>query len=88
MYRRSPTPQRHTIGPIPKEPSIIFVGPGGTLIEKDELKKITVDIRRNLPRGAVSASHGPIRYIVNPSDVTLVRRYNSIKFNGLHSQYL
>lgn len=74
MYRRSPTPQRLTTEPIPKAQSI-FVGPGGTLIDLNELKKITVDIRRNLPRGAVPAPHGPLRYVFNPSDVMLVRRY-------------
>ena len=79
MYRRSLTPQRLplTMEPIPKEQTI-FVGPGGTLIDLNELKKITVDIRRNLPRGGVSAAHGPIRYVVNPSEVVLARRYSSI----------
>jgi len=77
MYRRSLTPQRLTMEPTSKEQTI-FVGPGGTLIDLNELKKITVDIRRNLPRGGVSAAHGPIRYVVNPSEVVLARRYNSI----------
>lgn len=73
MYRRSPTPQRLTTEPIPKERSI-FCGPEGTRIDLNELKKITVDIRRNLPRGSTSGSHGPLRYMFDPSDVILVRR--------------
>ncbi|XP_046437767.1 uncharacterized protein LOC124188874 [Daphnia pulex] len=73
MYRRSPTPQRLTTEPIPKE-RCIFRGPEGTVIDLNELKKITVDIRRNLARGTIPASHSPLRYAFNPSDVVLVRR--------------
>lgn len=73
MYRRSPTPQRLTTEPIPKD-RCIFRGPEGTVIDLNELKKITVDIRRNLARGTIPASHSPLRYAFNPSDVVLVRR--------------
>lgn len=73
MYRRSPTPQRLTTEPIPKDRSI-FRGPEGTLIDLNELKKITVDIRRNLSRGTIPVLHGPLRYAFDPSDVILVRR--------------
>ena len=75
MYRRSrsPTPQRLTTEPIPKDRTI-FRGPEGTLIDLNELKKITVDIRRNLSRGTVPGPHGPLRYAFDPSDVILVRR--------------
>lgn len=73
MYRRSPPPQRLPTEPIPKDRSI-FRGPEGTVIDLNELQKITVDIRRNLSRGAVPASYGPLKYAFNPADVILVRR--------------
>jgi len=72
MYHRSPTPQRLTTDSIAKDSSI-FCGPEGTVIDLNELKKITVDIRRNLPRG-VAGSHGPLRFVFNPSDIVIVRR--------------
>jgi len=75
MYRRSPTPQRLTTESMPKDVgSAIFCGPEGTVIDLNELKKITVDIRRNLPRGVPAAPHGPLRFAFNPSDVMIVRR--------------
>jgi hypothetical protein len=58
---------------IPKERSI-FCGPEGTVIELSELKKITVDIRRTLPRGVIPAPHGPLRLVFNPADIMIVRR--------------
>lgn len=74
MYQRSPPPQRLTTEPTSKQ-SNIFVGPEGTLIDLNELKKITVDIRRSFSRSAVSVPHGPLRYAFKPSDFVLVRRY-------------
>lgn len=74
MYRRSPPPQRLPTEPIPKDRSI-FRGPEGTIIDLNELQKITVDIRRNLSRGSAPASYGPLKYAFNPADVILVRRY-------------
>lgn len=74
-YHCNPTSQRLTTEPIPKERSI-FIGPEGTLIDLNELKKITVDIRRNLSgsHGPVPFSHGPLRYAFDPADVILIRR--------------
>ena len=42
------------------------------MIDLNELKKITVDIRRNLGRNAAPA--GPLRYFFKPEDVVIVRR--------------
>lgn len=53
---------------------MIFRGPEGTLINLRELKKITVGIRRNLPRESSSASHAPLRYSFDPADFVLIRR--------------
>lgn len=48
----------------------VFRGPEGSGFDVNELKKITVDIRRNLPVDMVPIE----RSIVNPEDVVLVRR--------------
>ncbi|XP_023715942.1 thyroid hormone receptor-associated protein 3 isoform X3 [Cryptotermes secundus] len=48
----------------------VFRGPEGTGFDVNELKKITVDIRRNLPVDMVPIE----RSIINPEDVVLVRR--------------
>ena len=48
----------------------VFRGPDGSGFDINELKKITVDVRRNIPVGV-----DPIeRTIINPEDVVLVRR--------------
>ena len=48
----------------------VFRGPEGTGFDINELKKITVDVRRNIP-----VNVDPIeRTIINPEDVVLVRR--------------
>lgn len=65
--------QRLTTEPIPKQSSI-FVGPEGTRIDLNELKKITVDIRRTMSRNNASISHGPLRYAFKPEDFILIRR--------------
>ncbi|XP_069682832.1 zinc finger CCCH domain-containing protein 13-like isoform X3 [Periplaneta americana] len=59
-------------GSYKKEPSDhpVFRGPEGTGFDVNELKKITVDIRRNLPVDMVPIE----RNIINPEDVVLVRR--------------
>jgi Sex determination protein N terminal. len=48
----------------------VFRGPEGSGFDVNELKKITVDIRRNLPVDMVPIE----RSIINPEDVVLVRR--------------
>ena len=76
-HSRSPTPQRSTTTNQPPKPTRehnIFKGPEGTVIDLDELKKITVDIRRNLPRGVVANSHAPLCFLFNAEDVVIVRR--------------
>lgn len=85
LFHRSPEPynetyrtnaamsQRLTTEPIPKQSSI-FVGPEGTRIDLNELKKITVDIRRTMSRNNASISHGPLRYAFKPEDFILIRR--------------
>ncbi|XP_043204152.1 serine/arginine repetitive matrix protein 1-like isoform X2 [Amphibalanus amphitrite] len=50
-----------------------FYGPWGTKIAIHDLKKITVDIKRNLPKGKRSTSP-IIRRIINADDITLYRR--------------
>lgn len=65
--------QRLTTEPVPKQSSI-FVGPEGTRIDLNELKKITVDIRRSMSRNNASISHGPLRYAFKPEDFILIRR--------------
>ena len=56
-----------------------FYGPWGTKIAIHDLKKITVDIKRNLPKGKRSTSP-IIRRIINADDITLYRRNGSIVF--------
>lgn len=70
---RSPTPQRLNTDSNPKD-DMIFRGPEGTLINLRELKKITVGIRRNIPRESSSGSHVPLRYSFDPADFVLIRR--------------
>nr|CAD7427304.1 unnamed protein product [Timema monikensis] len=48
----------------------VFRGPEGSGFDISELKKISVDIRRNLPGSSVTVE----RNIINPEDVVLVRR--------------
>ncbi|XP_037078730.1 serine/arginine repetitive matrix protein 1-like isoform X2 [Pollicipes pollicipes] len=50
-----------------------FFGPWGTRIAVHDLKKITVDIKRNLPKGKRSSSP-IIRRIINADDIVLYRR--------------
>lgn len=50
-----------------------FYGPWGTRIATHDLRKITVDIKRNLPKG--KRSNSPIiRRIINADDIGLYRR--------------
>lgn len=60
-----------TLGGFKKESeNPVFRGPEGTGFDINELKKITVDVRRNIPVGVDTIE----RSILNPEDVVLVRR--------------
>lgn len=72
-HRRSPTPQRHTTESSVKE-DIVFRGPEGTAASLRDLKKIEIGIRRNLPGGSSSGSHGPLRYSLDLAAFVLIRR--------------
>ncbi|KAJ9595778.1 hypothetical protein L9F63_013022 [Diploptera punctata] len=48
----------------------VFRGPEGSGFDINELKKITIDVRRNIPAGMDSIE----RNIIKPEDVVLVRR--------------
>lgn len=65
----------------------LFKGPEGTKISTTELRKIKVDIHRNIPgKSTPSELH---RDIVNPEDVVLKRRAgNVLFFNIIFQQVL
>nr|CAD7195526.1 unnamed protein product [Timema douglasi] len=61
----------------------VFRGPEGSGFDINELKKISVDIRRNLPGSSVTVE----RNIINPEDVVLVRRPGDEIFCRLSVMY-
>nr|CAD7458517.1 unnamed protein product [Timema tahoe] len=61
----------------------VFRGPEGSGFDISELKKISVDIRRNLPGSSVTVE----RNIINPEDVVLVRRPGDETFCRLSVMY-
>ena len=74
-YHRNPPPtSQHTSSDSLQRENCIFVGPEGTVIDLNELKKITVDIRRNLPRGVIPSSHISLNVGFKPEDIVLIRR--------------
>ncbi|EFN76632.1 hypothetical protein EAI_07167 [Harpegnathos saltator] len=61
----------------------LFKGPEGTQISTAELRRIKVDIRRNIPaKGQVTELQ---RDILNPEDVILKRREGKTLYSPWHS---